>query len=120
MFMLISIHAYSQLKYAYTSKFSKGLADVTLNGKWGYIDKTGREIIPFKYDMAYAFGEGLVAVCLNDKFGFVDKRGKEIIPLKYDCPSTVEVIDEQGNYPEDTEWKQYNYQNCFQPGCKSF
>ena len=30
LFMLIGIHAYSQLRYAHTSKFSKGLVEVKL------------------------------------------------------------------------------------------
>ena len=30
--------------------------------KWGYIDKTGRLIIPFKFDGAGDFSEGLAAV----------------------------------------------------------
>jgi hypothetical protein len=54
------------------------------NGKWGFIDKTGKEIIPCKYDKAKSFSEGLVAVQLNNKYGFIDYTGKEIIPCKYD------------------------------------
>jgi hypothetical protein len=54
------------------------------NGKHGYIDETGKEVIPFKYDEAEDFSEGIALVRLNDKFGYIDKTGKEIIPLKYD------------------------------------
>ena len=32
--------------------FSKGLASVKLNGKWGFIDKTDKVVIPIKYDNA--------------------------------------------------------------------
>jgi hypothetical protein len=64
--------------------FSEGLAMVKLNGKWGFIDKTGKEIIPLKYDGAHSFSEGLVVVELNEKYGFIDTTGKEVIPLKYD------------------------------------
>ena len=32
--------------------FSEGLATVELNGKYGYIDKTGKEVIAIKYDDA--------------------------------------------------------------------
>jgi hypothetical protein len=47
--------------------------------KGGYTDKTGKEIIPCKYDYAESFFEGLAWVKLNDKWGFVDRAGKEII-----------------------------------------
>ena len=64
--------------------FSEGLAKVKLNGKWGFIDKTGREVIPCKYDWVNLFLKGLAKVCLNWKWGFVDTTGKEVIPCKYD------------------------------------
>jgi predicted Ser/Thr protein kinase len=59
------------------------LAAVQLNDKWGFIDKTGKEVIPCKYFRAHNFSEGLAAVKLNDKWGFIDKTGKEVIPYKY-------------------------------------
>ena len=52
--------------------------------KYGYIDKTGKEIVPPKYDYAMDFSEGFASVRLNGKWGVIDKTGKEIIPLKYD------------------------------------
>jgi hypothetical protein len=53
------------------------LASVKLNGKYGFIDKTGQEIIPLKYDEAWSFHEGLGGVKLDGKSGYVDKRGNE-------------------------------------------
>ena len=67
--------------------FSKGLAAVKFNGKWGYIDTTGKVVIPLKYDSArdYSRGlKGLAPVKLNGKWGYIDTTGKEVIPLKYD------------------------------------
>ena len=53
------------LKYDAGRNFSEGLALVNLNGKWGYVDKIGREVIPFKYDKAYDFSNGLARVYLK-------------------------------------------------------
>ncbi len=53
-------------------------------GKWGFINKIGKEIIPIKYQYAQNFSDGLAAVMLNKKWGFVDSNGKLVIPLKYD------------------------------------
>ena len=64
--------------------FNGGFALVRLNGKWGFIDTTGKEVIPLKYDWAYDFFEGLAQVKLNGKWGFIDKTGREICPCKYD------------------------------------
>jgi hypothetical protein len=56
---------------------------VKLNGKWGFIDTTGKEVIPFKYNASTFFGR-MAAVELNDKYGFIDDIGNEVIPFKYD------------------------------------
>lgn len=72
--------AQNLLKYDDGDSFSEGLAWVTLNGKEGFIDKTGREVIPVKYDdiWCYAFKkEGFIGVKLNGKKGFVDLDGNE-------------------------------------------
>jgi hypothetical protein len=47
--------------------------------KWGYIDKTGRLIIPFKFDGADDFSEGLAAVSIKGKTGYIDETGKFVI-----------------------------------------
>ena len=64
--------------------FYEGLAGVYLNDKWGFIDETGRVVIPCKYDNIYDFSEGLARIKLNGKYGFIDKIGREICPCKYD------------------------------------
>ena len=58
-------------KYNNIFDFSEGLASVELNGKWGFINKTGKEVIPLKYDDAYPFSEGLAKVKLNGKYGLI-------------------------------------------------
>ena len=67
-----------------------GLAPVKLKGKWGCINKTGKEVIPFKYDWVNEFKDGLAKVALNDKFGYIDKTGNEVIPCKYDLVDNFE------------------------------
>lgn len=55
------------------------------NGKYGYIDNSGKNIIRPKYDEAAYFNDGLAKVKLNGKYGFINKTGIEVIPLKYEC-----------------------------------
>lgn len=63
-----------------------GLFPVRKKKKWGGIDKTGKEIIPFIYDnfYRYEFSEGLCGVEKDGKWGFIDKTGKEVVPFIYD------------------------------------
>ena len=51
---------------------------------FGFVDKSGHEVIPCKYDYTNCFSEGLALVVLNDKYGFIDKNGREVIPCKYE------------------------------------
>ena len=71
-------------KYDSVKPFYKGLAEVELNDKYGFVDKTGKEVIPPKYVQVGDFHEGPAVVELNDQYGFVDKTGKEVVPPKYD------------------------------------
>jgi hypothetical protein len=54
------------------------------NNKYGYLDKSGKIVIPFQYDDASNFKDGLAKVALNKKYGFIDITGKQVVPLKYD------------------------------------
>lgn len=80
-------------KYDYVENFSEGLAVVCIGdystGKYGYIDATGKEVIPCKYDRASGFHSGLAAVCVGrypnkENWGFIDKTGREVIAPQYD------------------------------------
>jgi hypothetical protein len=42
---------------------------------YGFIDRNGEEVIPFRYDMAESFNGGLALVQLNGKIGYIDRKG---------------------------------------------
>lgn len=52
--------------------------------KYGFIDATGKVVIPLVYDSCGGFAEGLSSVSKGEKYGFIDKTGKVVIPLTYD------------------------------------
>lgn len=71
--------------------------------KWGFIDKTGKEVIEAKFDdvardqyggffqnrqIFKNFSDGLCAVRIGNKWGYIDKTGELAIPLKYDGAGT--------------------------------
>lgn len=69
-------------KYDFIGDFVEGLAVVKLNDRYGFVDKTGKEVISPKYDSVGYFSEGLVTVLLKGNLGFVDKTGKEYWDMK--------------------------------------
>ena len=64
--------------------FDNGLASVSQGGKFGFIDRTGKVVIPLTYDYAYIFEGGKAVVELNGKVGVINTEGKVIIPFKYE------------------------------------
>lgn len=55
---------------------------IIINGKFGFIDKTGNVVITPKFDEIMPFSEGLALVVLNHKKIFIDKTGKVVIEPK--------------------------------------
>ena len=67
-----------------------GLALVSKDGKSGFINQTGKEIIPLVYDDIGSFNRhGLALVSKDGKSGFIDQTGKEIISL----PSVIDFFN---------------------------
>jgi hypothetical protein len=60
------------------------LARVSFQGKYGFIDRTGKFIIEPEYDFALSFEDGLAAVEKDGKYGFINTRGELIIGHQFD------------------------------------
>jgi len=54
------------------------------NGKKGFVDATGRWVIPPRYQSVLDFSEGLAPVEVNGKWGFIDSAGNEAISPRFD------------------------------------
>lgn len=91
-------------RYQSVKPFSDGLAAAAIiprgarSLKWGFIDETGRVIIPMRYDEVTSFHGGLAAVGnyhgpgRNLKWGVVEKLGPQVTPqVKYDA---VKILGE--------------------------
>lgn len=63
--------------------FHEGIARVIKDNLCGFIDNTGRAIVPPKYEHAGDFSDGMAIVMKGGLYGYIDKTGKEVIPLKY-------------------------------------
>jgi Putative metallopeptidase/WG containing repeat len=76
-----------QPKYMSAQPFSEGYAAVW-NGKGGFIDSTGREVIPLKYDMTQSFKNGLARVSLSGQWFYINKAGIKTTTVPV-APATV-------------------------------
>lgn len=63
---------------------SKSLYPVEKDGKSGYIDGTGKIIIPLQFDGANEFHDGLALVTANGKKLFIDTTGRVVIKPNFD------------------------------------
>ena len=70
--------------------------------KYGYIDKSGNEIIPCVFEYAGDFSEGVACVRKDGKYGYIDKSGNEIIPCVFehagDFSEGVASVRKDGKY----------------------
>ena len=71
-------------------KLENDRCPVSKNGKWGFIDSQGKEIVPCVWDHANLSTEHALPVAIWDKrmgsyrWGFLDYRGKELTPCCWD------------------------------------
>jgi hypothetical protein len=63
---------------------------VNYKGKYGFIDPTGKQVIPLMYQNGIGFNEGLASMQKDGKYGFIDKKNNVVIPFQYDGPSYFE------------------------------
>jgi len=61
------------------------VSDADGRDKYGFIDKTGKLVIPAEFLGANDFNEGMAAVSNQDgKWGFINKTGALVIPYQYE------------------------------------
>ena len=68
--------------YDNTLRYTDGLACVHLNGKYGFVDLNGEEVVPPSYDYAADFSEGLACVLLDSEFGYINNKGIVAVPFR--------------------------------------
>lgn len=66
-------------EYGYISDFSDDMARVLSGLRYGYIDKTGKEVISALYTSAENFKDGRAKVASDEAEFYVDKTGRQLI-----------------------------------------
>lgn len=60
--------------------FGEGRAPVQKNGRWGFIDASGREVITPRYDKVWPFENGQAVVVNNGQHRRIDRNGQDVQP----------------------------------------
>ena len=75
------------------------LFPITLEGKQGYIDGSGKIVIQPRFDNAWEFSEGLAPVSIGDNWGYIDQTGTVVImPLFFEVMPFQESLAVVGAY----------------------
>lgn len=84
----------TDIGYSHFDYKGEGLFGFEAGDKFGYIDKTGKIIIPADYSYSANnstipyFYKGVITLKKDGKMGIIDKTGKIIIPFDYDYLAT--------------------------------
>ncbi len=74
-------------KVGYFYEFQKDICAVYEDGRMGFVDMSGKEIIPCKYMGQSYFKEGLACIAEYDapkeKYGFMNSKGEFEIPIQF-------------------------------------
>ncbi|CAN5917321.1 hypothetical protein BH11BAC7_BH11BAC7_14980 [soil metagenome] len=66
-------------------RFFNGLARCrSLDGKYGFLDATGKRVIEPYLEVADDFENNRAIVSVNNRYGLIDRTGKFIVPNEYD------------------------------------
>ncbi|MES2590062.1 MAG: WG repeat-containing protein [Bacteroidota bacterium] len=113
---IMDIHSkiIQEAKYDEISSLSENRIAFVLNGKIGYFNEIGGQIIPPTYDYMTNFSKhalftaGYAKVCIKGKYGLIDVNGKMIIPAIY---QNIGEISDLVSFQKDGLWGYINLLN---------
>lgn len=71
------------------------LACVALDGRYGYVNQRGHEVIACQFEAASGFVGDYASVCEGGKYGLIDTQGQRVVPCQFD---EVEPLNYGGEY----------------------
>ncbi|MCL6482347.1 MAG: WG repeat-containing protein, partial [Firmicutes bacterium] len=64
---------------------NSGLYPINVNGKFGFMDRSGKTVITPQFDGVTRFSEGLAAVRVGSKWGYINTKGTVVITPQFDA-----------------------------------
>lgn len=93
------------------------LIAICQNGKWGYVDEDGKEVIKPQYEDAKSFSNGLAGVCKDGKWGFINVDGLMVIEPQFSevgylledgiCVVRLDFFEEQADEDSDVYYQEW-------------
>lgn len=71
-------------QFEVANKFSDGLAAVRIDGRYGYIDQTGRIVIAPQFEAVGPFTGDYAEVQIDGRSGAIDRTGRIVVPAQFD------------------------------------
>ena len=80
------------------------------DGKYGFLDRDGREVIEIQYDRATDFENEAAGVIKDGKLSFIDREGNQLVdPVDVDCDDNFSFQLEYLEGPEVYKGPNYSY-----------
>jgi hypothetical protein len=96
--------------------FSNGMAKAVIAGsdhKAGFIDTTGKIVIPITYHDIKDFKEGLAAYRDKESWGFIDKKGKVVIKPQFEEVEFKSFVNGLCRAKQNHQWGYINHKGEF-------
>lgn len=65
-------------------RFGEGMLPVAKDGRWGFVNDAGQQVMACDFEWVDPFHESLAAAARGGKIGFIDRQGKFVIQPQFD------------------------------------
>ncbi|MBP6688102.1 MAG: WG repeat-containing protein [Lacibacter sp.] len=83
---MVTLKLQEKLKGQYDNVWdvAEGFGAVLKDGKWGFVDTSGKLVIPLQFENPSQFKQGFATVKKEGKMGIINKTGKVLVDFLYD------------------------------------
>ena len=94
----------------YVPHMQNGLLQISDGDLNGFMDRTGKLVVPLQFSSILRFSEGLAAVQQDGKWGYIDETGKEVLAVKYEAVTPFQ--EDRALVKKDGRWQLIDRAGC--------